>query len=493
MNQGTTRQFLPALMGSLRQDAQDGVLVLDQNDGTRHLYWVNGNLVYLKSEAAGEQFGNYLIRQGVLDWDALQELLAENKDSRFGDRLVKWGLLSEKERDQHLYNLMRQILLHALEHPIHEMKWTEAGIGGQLDLDLYFPLDYRRMVWETFQDLTNLTDVCELFRTSRNWRWEAQPDLLESLKDLPLTPQMAYALSFFGKDPVGFETMVSLTGMGEEETARLIVTLWSFNGLILAQGEMPSPASKRKVVHPVTPRLVPILKAPAPDAPPLPPVALTPPQASVALPPFEMPIPLTKASVIGLEHAPAHLKHLEYPESDAEESQPGTDPGTNPDADPGGVSTAETAGLTPTQHALRLFKKAKRLSLVDRTSEAVRMLEDAIKLDPEGIGAYDALMFLGRLRLANPAWSNRALESFQAASSLRPRAGEPFALMGELYRRKGFKIEAAVNYRKALELNQHIDVPAEMDLTVADVEPVEPKAPTLWARLNAWFNGPAKS
>ena len=50
--------------------------MLEQNDGVRRLHWLRGELVYLQSDAAGEQFGNYLLRQGILDFAGLNELLA---------------------------------------------------------------------------------------------------------------------------------------------------------------------------------------------------------------------------------------------------------------------------------------------------------------------------------------------------------------------------------------------------------------------------------
>ena len=62
------RHFLPAIMGALYQQKAVGELVLEQNDGTRRLYWSGGELRYLRSDAVGEQFGNFLIRRGVLDW-----------------------------------------------------------------------------------------------------------------------------------------------------------------------------------------------------------------------------------------------------------------------------------------------------------------------------------------------------------------------------------------------------------------------------------------
>ncbi|MDE3244801.1 MAG: tetratricopeptide repeat protein [Acidobacteriota bacterium] len=477
MSEAHTGQFLPALMGSLRQEAQNGVLVLEQSDGTRYLYWVNGNLVYLKSEVAGEQFGNYLIRRGVLDWDALQELLADSSGVRFGDRLVKWGLLNEKERDDHLYTLMRQILLNAMEHPIVEMKWNDASLGGDLDLDLYFPLDYRRMVWETFQELATLSDVCDLFKSSTDWRWEAPPELLDSLKDLPLTPQMAYVLTFLGKDPMGFETLVSLTGMEEVETARLIVTLWALSGLNLAKGEMPSPVKHRKPTQPITPPMVPILQ----------PVTAASASNPAVVPPVRQPDPAPK---IEMAPPPEKTIRLEFDAPAPAAQAPIMEPAIGQDQAESSASEDPQETISPEQNALKVYKRAKYLLLQDRTSETVRLLEESVKLDPEGAVAYDSWLLLGRLRMANPAWSVRAMDALQSANKLRPKAGEPYALMGELYHRKGFKREAAQNYRRAIELNPLLPIPQEVDMTALEETPEEaPKPkPSFWQHLKAWWD-----
>jgi cytochrome c-type biogenesis protein CcmH/NrfG len=112
------------------------------------------------------------------------------------------------------------------------------------------------------------------------------------------------------------------------------------------------------------------------------------------------------------------------------------------------------------ERARRLLIKAKSYVMQDRTSEAIRALEQAIKLDGDSPGAFESWMLLGRLRLNNPAWSTRAIEALQVASRLNPRAAEPWALMGELYHRKGFQANAQGCFRRALELDPSVAVPA---------------------------------
>ena len=109
--------------------------------------------------------------------------------------------------------------------------------------------------------------------------------------------------------------------------------------------------------------------------------------------------------------------------------------------------------------ARKLLVKAKHLALQDRMAEAVRYLEESVKLDPDSDAAFEPWLMLGRYRITNPAWSNRAIEALQAASKLRPKAAEPWALMGEIYHRKSFKANAKACFKKALELDPSVPVP----------------------------------
>lgn len=410
------RYFLPALMGSLHQQRAEGELVLEQNDGTRRLYWAGGDLKYLRSDAVGEQFGNFLIRRGVLDMAALKELLADGEGSRVGDRVVQWGLMTVEERDKRLHELLGSVLLHAMEHPILKMTWIPEALGGNLSLDLQFRLDHRWLVWDTFQSAKIDLELVAMFNSEPDWRWKAQPDLLEALSDLPLTPTLAYALSLLGTEPLGCETIASLTGLPQEEAARLVATLWALGGLSLVRGDLP---------------LVPKEEEPPPPAPE----------------PEPEPILLMQEDLIPPPAVPFYLDSV-----DLDVSEP-TPPGLPL------LSQEEDEPSAP-ERAHRLLVKAKSYMLQDRTSEAIRALEQSIKLDGDSPVAFEAWMLLGRTRLSNPAWSTRAIEALQVASRLNPRAAEPWALMGELYHRKGFQANAQGCFRRALELDPSVAVPA---------------------------------
>ena len=468
-------QILPAIMGALRQERAAGTLTLEQNDGTRRLYWSSGNIVYLSSDVAGEQFGNYLLRQGILDFPALSELLANEERFRLGEKVVQWGLMSLDERDLHLRSLQEQIMIHALEHRIIEMDWKAGTAKSQLSEDLQFQVDHRQFVWATFHEAHNLGDLCDLLYAETKWRWVAPADLLSFLGDLPLTPQVAYALSFWGPEPVGYETFLSLSGLDEEGGARLLVTLWALGGLTLTQGSalnltkvLLPPPPPAPIVPPTPPKLaVTPARAITPSAP-LPPLAFTAPEAPVAAP-LDF-LPQGSPQTLPMDpFIPSMSEVTIQLDSEAEKS---TEP--------------------PAVKARKYLLKAKNLLVQDRMAEAIRMLEQSVQLDPESEGAYEAWLLLGKHRLSNPAWSTRAIEALQAASKLRPKAAEPWALMGEIYHRKSFKANARACFKKALELDPSVPIPPDVNLKEEEVDPEERNRPGILNRFKAFLGRPEK-
>ncbi|HZU53234.1 MAG TPA: tetratricopeptide repeat protein [Holophagaceae bacterium] len=461
-----SRPDLAAMLGFLHQARAEGELVLEQNDGTRRFFLKDGELSYLRSDAVGEQFGNYLIRLGVLDYNALKDLLAED-GARVGDRVVQWGLLTEEQRDTRLRELFGNILLHAVEHPVLNMVWNPGALGGSLGRDLQFHLDHRRVVWDVYRQVQTLDLLVEKFESEPDWEWRSQDGLLEALADLTLTPQLAFAISQLGREPMSFPTFVSVTGLDEREAARLLAALWALGGLELearalgafpgVQGKAPAP-EKAPEPQAATPEIK------APSASPLPP---PPPKAEPRAPAHEEPmleaeeeaLPLLNRFVPSLEK-PARLPVLEEGRADS-----------------------------PQLKARVLFRQAEGLDTQGRTSEAIRALEQAIKLDPDSPKSFDAWMLLGNLRQGNPAWSTRAIEAYQAAARAQPKKGEPWLCMGQLYHRKGFGTNATGCFRKAMELDPSLELPDHaMGVENASEAPRE----GVMDRLRGFFGGEKK-
>ena len=426
-------------MASIRQLGLDGELRLTQNDGQRNAFWNKGQLIYLQSEVAGEQFGNYLLRQGILDFPALSELLANDEQYRLGEKVIQWGMMSVQERDCHLLSLQEQIMIHALEHEVVELSWQSGNMTARLSEDLHFKLNHRAFIWNTFQEAHNQTAICDLMFLETGWKWEGRTHLLDTVEDLPLTPTTAYALSFLGTEPISFETFLSLSRLPEQEAATLLITLWTLGELTLTQGQLPF--------------TLPTAAEPEPTPAPPPPTPATP---------LSFPIePATAGNTPGEPLPPIELEHLPLLEG-PEFMDAGADPILL--AAPPAPAEYQPEPMDAQVKARKLVIKAKQLLAQDRTVEAIRALEQSVQLDPEAENAYEAWLILGRLRMSNPAWSTRSIDALQTASRLRPKAAEPWAHMGDVYFRKGFKANAIACFNRALELDPSVPIAPDIDL-----------------------------
>ena len=430
MTQAAPMTALPALMASIRQQALDGELVVEQLEGARRLTWSRGNLIHLGSDVAAEQFRNHLLRQGILNLKEHSELLANQELQGLEEKVIQWGMMTVQERDCHQLSLQEQILIHALEQAVIQLTWNSGPPPAGPDHELPLKIEHRNFIWNTFQEAKNLSTLLDLLQGQPTWQWQGRPQLLETLADLPLNPATAYALSFLGSEPVSFDTFVSLSQLPEEVAGRLIVTLWVMGALTLTQGSLPRVGPGIQVLP--SAGLIPREAArpsPSPAPPPLEPPAPLPVQA--APPPAEAP---------------------------------------SPDSAP---------------KARKLLLEARKLVLQERTGEAIRALEQAAQLGPEGDGAFDIYLLLGQLRMGNPAWSSRAIDAFQAASRLHPQAAEPWARMGELYHHKGFASNALACFQRALELDPSVPIPAAINLQeMAATQPPDP-AHSLLSRLKS--------
>jgi hypothetical protein len=564
--------FLPALIGSLHQQQAEGELVLEQNDGLRQLYWAGGDLVYLRSDAGGEQFGNYLIRRGVLDLPALKGLLAEGEHARVGDRVVQCGLMTVQERDAHLEDLFGSVLLHAMEHPILKVTWRPGPLDQNLSGDLQFWLNHRHLVWDTFHNVRIDQDFVDRFRSESGWRWAAKPDLLECLRDLPLTPAFAYALTLLGTEPLDYGTIEGVTGLGSRETARTVATLWALGGIQLVEGTLPLMPDKGTRA-PTAQAQPPSEPAPLPEAEPELTITLMDDDSSedsieptievdaadapramnlmdvlemeAQAPAREFPSPTgpVPASAPGNGNDPFYVSTPRSAKEPSTIQQPAGDPFAppspilsqapappikstpRPQGEPlaapmqaslpneGSASVAQPPQLAapypphalplavneedlpPLERARHLVAKAKSYLLQSRTSEATRALEQAIKLDDHSRASFEAWLLLGKVRTANPAWSTRAIEALKMASRINPKSAQPWALMAELYHRKGFRANAQGCYLKACELDPTIEIPPEYqdsDEMVMRAKNHEEAQPSLVGRLRGMF-GPEKN
>jgi len=499
VTQAISSNQLPIILAALRQEGLSGELVLEQNDGFRRLYFKAGELVYLQSDAAGEQFGNFLLRRGILDFAALNQILASVDRSRLGEKVVQTGLMTVEERDAHLRKLQEQVMINALEHPIVQLSWNPDTSQMKLSEDLHLKLDHRHFVWNTFLEANHVLPSMELLRAQDDWKWSGIQGLLESVSDLPLNPSTAYALSFLSSEPISFDTFLSLSDLHEEEAARIFLILWAVGALTLSQGRLPSLA--RRVEPPSVPDRPPVpapavIQSPAPAPPPAAPPAQPVPRPAAAqpavaqpaapAPPAAPPAPPAAPAVIELDPDHTYI-HPEFPEFIEVEPEVEVESGS---------AFGGSSERSPVAKARALHRKAKAFHLQERIGEAIHCLEQSVQLDPGSDAAYAVWLLLGKLRMSNPAWSTRSINALQAAARIQPKAADPWVAMGEVYYRKGFRTNAVACFHKALELDPSVPIPPEVDYRDLEAElPAEPAPPqptSLFGRFKSILGGSDK-
>jgi tetratricopeptide (TPR) repeat protein len=242
-----------------------------------------------------------------------------------------------------------------------------------------------------------------------------------------------------------------LTELEEDETARLLLSL-SLGGLsssrrspfsVKGQGSGATAGSPRPIVPVSQPPPQPAARGSAAA-----PSAGSRAPASVRRPPYSAAAAAAAGTAITIE--------LDQEEEDEDRFRRRRGASSTPEP---GAASREEEGSTPVRNARRLFNKAKIMIMQERASEAIRSLEQSLKLDPDSPKAYEAWLLLGKLRMGNPMWNTRAIEALQAASRLQTKAAEPWALMGDLYLRKSFKANAIGCFKKALELDPSVPIP----------------------------------
>jgi hypothetical protein len=366
-------------------------------------------------------------------------------------------------------------------------------------------LDHRRLVWQALVSLNTADTIPDWLSAQRGWKWEAPPGLLSNLSDLPIDPQQAYAISFLGGEPLGFDTLMGVSGLPPTLAARLVLALWATGGLALAEGEVPTPAPQRPeapapavpAARPSTPTATSHTTGKVPTITPEP--AVPPPSSARASKPLEPP-PEAEMHIEIVDESPEPGEAPRNPSIGlAGEAAPSLDsyltaleqepPKPISSGSPSLISLQAAEGAPqgsprePASMVKRSLALAKKLQLQDRPGDAIQALEQGVRSDPDAPEAFPAWLLLGQLRMTNPAWSTRAVEALQQASRINPKAAEPWAVMGEIYHRKGFKANARGCFKKAIELDPSVQVPSDFSMEDRPVEPEEKGPAGVFERL----------
>jgi predicted Zn finger-like uncharacterized protein len=189
--------------------------------------------------------------------------------------------------------------------------------------------------------------------------------------------------------------------------------------------------------------------APAPVAPSLPAPAAPPPPPPAALPPAPAPVAAAPARPSPSGPAPAE--------------EPAAPRPAPHDVTAGGEGRPKSYD--------HLIAEADHLQENDKTAQAQKLYEEALKLQPNGVAAVTGLAYV----LLDKQKPLAAIDSFKRALAMAPSFAPALFGLGEAYRREGEPVPAIAAYKRYLEAS-----PGGSDAPAArrQIRELESQAPT---------------
>ena len=246
------RAGLTQVLQGFRTGRQTGVLHLDQDGATKHVYFKNGDIVFASSDVGTERLGEILVRNGQLTRAEL-ELACKVRESshlRLGKTLVDMGYFSASELDALIKRQVESILRSLIpwETGSYRAEFRDNALDQKDEDLLRADISTENILLETVRGLedsdtirSGIGDLTEALRFARDPAWIG--------KNLRLTPEEGFVLSRVDGESSADE-IAKLSPMGEPETLRCIWALVVAGVLetesARAPGERPSKASARR-------------------------------------------------------------------------------------------------------------------------------------------------------------------------------------------------------------------------------------------------------
>jgi tetratricopeptide (TPR) repeat protein len=139
------------------------------------------------------------------------------------------------------------------------------------------------------------------------------------------------------------------------------------------------------------------------------------------------------------------------------------------------------------ERAKLIYKKAKSLKTMKEYAKAARIMEEAIKLDPEKPPYY---LLLGLCQSEVPEFKRDAEKNLQKAAEMESWNAEPYAALGMLFYSERLYKRAETYFRRALELEPtHAVARAKLtEIVGPEKKPLEEVQKTLKKFLPSLFD-----
>jgi two-component system, OmpR family, response regulator len=138
---GELKDNLPGLITAFYLAKETGELYCQKNKVKKVVYFEQGQPVFALSNLAADRFGQFLVRVGKLNPEALQDaaVVAAESQRRLGDILVQRGLLKETERLYYIGQHVKSIIysLFGWEEGQFVVSFREKALAETIKLDVF--------------------------------------------------------------------------------------------------------------------------------------------------------------------------------------------------------------------------------------------------------------------------------------------------------------------------------------------------------------------
>lgn len=215
-----TLQIFPfaELLAEISQAKFDGSLRLAHDDRKIIVYFKSGEIIFTVSNARTSRLFDILLRENRIDKKTLADNPNFANDIEFAKSLVEKSLFSQTEIDFFLRKQMQEIIRTAIYWKTGEWDFSPlVRIKDGID----FKVSFRGTAVEYARTMSNET-IFPKFKTTGE-TFSADFTVQSAIAPLP---QEVFVLSRFIDSEMTIEEVKALSGFPEDETCRILYTLW---------------------------------------------------------------------------------------------------------------------------------------------------------------------------------------------------------------------------------------------------------------------------
>ena len=437
---------VPLILKKVLKDKANGELVVAGNNFTKNLFFIDGNLVFAKTNVIEERLGEILFKMGKIDNSQFMNInsLIQSSNDRLGKILVKNSILNQRDLFFALIYQLRTIATSTFT--LVSGEWNFLPRVPEIPEDSRFNIGLPGIIYEGISKITNIA----YFKNKFFYKTPKLSLIPEAMKEFLTDQEINFYKELSHFPNISCEQILSRMKLTEEAFWKRVILLFLLN--ILDFSDVVVDKDRDKNIEEII-RLYELVKAGKLDYYELFGLKNNASSNEIKAVYFEYakkyhpdrissapdPEIKDKANFLFAEINRAYEvlsnqeKRNDYDSRGYKES-----------------SNSDTIHENMLERARLLYRKAKALYAQKQFWEAATLMDEAVSLDPRK-SAY--FLLLGMCQMNLPKLKRVSTDNLQKAIDLEPWNVEPYAAMGILFMSENQNKRAEGFFRKVLSLN----------------------------------------